>query len=73
MSNIGDSRLIVGYQNGNILQTKDHKPQDVEETLRIRNAGGDVVNVNGIYRINRIISVSRSIGDSYIDNLVICE
>ena len=54
------------------MATKDHKPEDIDETIRIKNAGGEVVCCNGIYRINKIISVSRSIGDSYINNLVVC-
>lgn len=72
--------------------TKDHKPQDPEETKRIEAAGHDVIKgmqiVNGKtlnvpreyierlqgqrtyeYRIDNIISVSRSIGDaSFKDN-----
>jgi serine/threonine protein phosphatase PrpC len=59
--NIGDSRCLIGKQNSEAYcMTTDHKPNLQEETDRITAAGGFV----GNNRIDGMLSVSRSIGDS---------
>ncbi len=56
--NLGDSRIVV-LQNGKIIKTKDHKPNDGHEKKRIINSGGCVEKG----RINGILNVSRAMGD----------
>jgi serine/threonine protein phosphatase PrpC len=62
--NIGDSRLTIVYKNGQSKQiTIDHKPDNVEETKRIENIGGEVyIDSEGTYRIGDL-SLSRAFGD----------
>jgi serine/threonine protein phosphatase PrpC len=59
MVNVGDSRCITLTQNGQVVITKDHKPDDYEELSRINNSGGFVVKS----RVNGTLSMSRSLGD----------
>lgn len=40
---------------------------------RLRNAGAKVEDICGTHRINKILSVSRSIGDKYMKEYVICK
>ena len=42
---------------------QDHKPSNELERERIENAGGSVMNINGIQRVNGSLAVSRSLGD----------
>jgi serine/threonine protein phosphatase PrpC len=60
VANAGDSRCI-SYTNDNkvIALSKDHKPDDEEEKMRIVKAGGYVSNG----RINDNLNLSRAIGD----------
>ncbi|KRX10914.1 Protein phosphatase 2C (PP2C)-like domain [Pseudocohnilembus persalinus] len=43
-ANLGDCRAIISKQNGEICQqlTRDHKPSDDKEKIRILNSGGNV-------------------------------
>ena len=56
---MGDSRCVVARNKKAHPLSKDHKPDDQEEKVRIEKAGGTVVNG----RINKIIDVSRAFGD----------
>ncbi len=44
MANVGDSRAILSAQNGKIIMplSKDHKPSEKNEHIRIHSAGGVV-------------------------------
>ena len=46
--------------------TEDHHPDRDDERARIEAAGGSVVNVWGVPRVNRILTLSRAIGDVYL-------
>jgi len=60
---VGDSRATL-YRNEHVMcQTRDHKPDDPEETERIVRAGGHVTHIGGIARTNGNISMSRALGD----------
>ena len=55
MAYLGDSRAIYSYDGGNQLfqVTRDHKPDDLKERMRIEKAGGKIykdtrIKVNGI-------------------------
>jgi len=60
MANAGDCRTIyLDKKEKKVYGTKDHKPDDAVETLRIENAGGWVTGG----RVLGINSVSRGLGD----------
>jgi len=62
--NLGDSRTVVFTPEGKILfETKDHKPDNPEEVKRIVNAGGKIVSIFGVKRVNGYLSLSRAMGD----------
>eukprot|EP01124_Arcella_intermedia_P026332 TRINITY_DN4920_c0_g2_i1.p1 TRINITY_DN4920_c0_g2~~TRINITY_DN4920_c0_g2_i1.p1 ORF type:complete len:572 (-),score=99.08 TRINITY_DN4920_c0_g2_i1:148-1863(-) len=67
ISNLGDSRAVLGRKAGvGLAITKDHKPEQPEETERIRSVGGFVKEPEkntDVYRVNGKISVSRALGD----------
>ncbi len=58
--NLGDSRLMIIRNNKIIFITKDHKPNDEFESVRIISAGGYLEND----RIDGRISLSRAFGNS---------
>lgn len=61
--NTGDSRLIITRNNQLLFTTKDHKPNEPEETARIIKNGG---RVSGGYAVNMLgngLALSRSLGD----------
>jgi serine/threonine protein phosphatase PrpC len=59
--NVGDSRsLIYRPDSGQILsETRDHHPHDLEESMRIRRAGGYVDHA----RVQGSLALSRALGD----------
>jgi len=70
--NAGDSRVVLGKADGSIVDgggtdkglTRDHKPEDPEETERIEKAGGRVEKTEGnVARVNGNLSVCRGFGD----------
>lgn len=66
-SNVGDLRIIL-YRDGKPYRlTYDHKALDDNEINRIRDQGGLVMK----NRVNGVLAVTRSLGDSYMKNLVI--
>ncbi len=62
--NVGDSRLIVAYNERAVAITEDHKPHLNTERLRIFKAGGHVNDL----RVNGILGVARSFGDFMFKN-----
>lgn len=60
VANAGDSRGVLCRSGKAIALSEDHKPQDVRESNRIKNAGGFV---NAVGRINGNLNLSRSLGD----------
>jgi len=64
VANIGDSRCVVAVHGTKAIDmSKDHKPRDEPELLRIRAAGARVT-YDG--RINRDLNLSRAFGESFI-------
>lgn len=57
--NCGDSRGFLSRSNIVEFETKDHKPSDPNEKLRIENSGGCVI----MDRVNGNLAVSRALGD----------
>lgn len=66
-SNVGDLRLIL-YRGGKPYRLSyDHKASDKNEINRIRDVGGLIMK----NRVNGVLAVTRSLGDSYMKELVI--
>lgn len=71
---VGDSRCLLVSPTVHLQLVKPHKPDSVDERKRIESTetGGSVIYVQGQWRVNGIINVSRSIGD-YTVKAVIAE
>lgn len=66
-SNVGDLRVVL-YRKGKPYRLSyDHKATDTNEINRIRNSGGLIMK----NRVNGVLAVTRSLGDSYMKDLVI--
>lgn len=65
--NVGDSRSVLARGGDACYLTEDHKPNSIEERSRIEKLGGKVTceKSDGCYRVNGILSVSRSIGKTF--------
>lgn len=75
IANIGDSYCIIVSKSGNVTEvTKDHKPSCETERKDIIARGGHVTNMRRLYndepRVNGYLSMSRSIGDNKIENVI---
>ncbi|XP_023297978.2 protein phosphatase 1E [Lucilia cuprina] len=71
---VGDSRCLLVSPTVHLQLVKPHKPDSADEKKRIESTetGGSVIFVQGQWRVNGIINVSRSIGD-YTVKAVIAE
>ncbi|KAL9655901.1 hypothetical protein ABK040_014555 [Willaertia magna] len=71
IANVGDSRIVL-YRNNNIIKngnvdiqynilklTMDHRPNEIDERRRVRDAGGNIYG----NRVNACLAVTRAIGD----------
>lgn len=69
-ANVGDSAayLACGKDADPIQLTEEHKASLESEKVRVKEAGGIVVWYGGGWRVNGSLAVSRSIGDSHLDN-----
>ncbi|CAG7850832.1 Protein phosphatase 2C homolog 1 Short=PP2C-1 [Serendipita indica DSM 11827] len=66
-ANAGDARAVL-CRNGEALRlTYDHKGSDAQESKRITDAGGFVMN----NRVNGVLAVTRSLGDSAMKDFVV--
>lgn len=63
VGNVGDSRGVMCDGRGNAIPLSfDHKPQQMRERKRIKEAGG-FVTFNGVWRVAGILATSRALGD----------
>ncbi|CAH1954044.1 unnamed protein product [Acanthoscelides obtectus] len=63
VANVGDSRGVMCDSKGNAIPLSfDHKPQQMRERKRIKEAGG-FVTFNGVWRVAGILATSRALGD----------
>lgn len=63
VANVGDSRGVMCDSRGNAIPISfDHKPQQMRERKRIKEAGG-FVTFNGVWRVAGILATSRALGD----------
>ncbi|KAG7663024.1 MgPP2CL-1 [[Candida] subhashii] len=66
-SNVGDSRIVLSRRGKPYRLSYDHKATDLNEMNRIRDSGGLIMK----NRVNGVLAVTRSLGDSYMKDLVI--
>lgn len=69
IANAGDSRIVLGKDSGAQRLTIDHRPTDESEARRIEECGGFVRD----HRVNGLLAVSRSLGDSFLSPMVTAE
>ena len=73
-ANIGDSRAVLSRNGTAIPLSRDHKPNDPIERSRIEATGGHIVfhghiddvtgvAIQGVYRVNGNLALSRAVGD----------
>lgn len=63
VANVGDSRGVMCDSKGTAIPLSfDHKPQQMRERKRIREAGG-FITFNGVWRVAGILATSRALGD----------
>ncbi|PRP74396.1 hypothetical protein PROFUN_10294 [Planoprotostelium fungivorum] len=72
VANVGDSEVVISRGGVATVLTHSHLPDKPEEKERIQRLGGIVVHY-GTWRVNGLLSVSRSIGDNGLDKLVIAD
>lgn len=75
VANVGDSRGVICDAKGNAVPLSfDHKPQQLKERNRIKEAGG-FITFNGVWRVAGILATSRALGDFPLKdrNLVIAK
>lgn len=69
VANVGDSRGVLCDKDGNTIPlSHDHKPYQLKERKRIKQAGG-FISFNGSWRVQGILAMSRSLGDYPLKNL----
>lgn len=69
--NIGDCRAILISRSGVQPLTTDHKAANEKEKQRIEEAGGLVLYVKGVARVNGRLAVTRAFGDAELQQYVI--
>lgn len=63
IGNVGDSRAVMGDQKGSTIPLSfDHKPNQLKERRRIKEAGG-FITFTGVWRVAGILATSRALGD----------
>jgi protein phosphatase PTC1 len=65
-ANVGDTRVVLCRAGKAYRLTYDHKGSDEHESKRITNLGGIMIN----NRVNGVLAVTRSLGDTYMKELV---
>lgn len=66
-SNVGDSRIVLSRKGKAYRLSYDHKASDKNEIDRVENSGGLILK----NRVNGVLAVTRSLGDSYMKDLVL--
>lgn len=80
VSHVGDSRCVIGMQNGSVRVTLDHEPDLPSERAKIEARGGSVEfhptpgakKGGGVHRVNKDLCMSRSFGDPRCKGVIDC-
>lgn len=69
---VGDSRALLASPDVPLQLVQPHKPDNLDEKQRIENmqSGGAIMFIQGQWRVNGIINLSRSIGDFSVPALI---
>jgi len=71
---VGDSEACLVKKSQDVLKFVEcHKPKFESERLRIEEKGGFVTELNGVYRVNGALAVSRAFGDIRLKAAVTAE
>jgi serine/threonine protein phosphatase PrpC len=74
IASLGDSRAVLSSLNDGkylaVRLTKDHTASDPIERASVEAAGGSVIPVNGVERVNGTLVVTRSIGDANLASVL---
>lgn len=74
VANVGDSRALLVRSDKSFHQlSTDHRPSNLKEKERIISRGGFFLHFNGIGRVNGILGVTRSFGDTILEELITAE
>ncbi|KAF0725811.1 hypothetical protein Ae201684P_018562 [Aphanomyces euteiches] len=74
VANIGDCRAVLFSSSWRATAlSKDQKPNCAEEKARIEAAGGIVLNIRGIPRVNGMLAVARAFGDLPLKRYIVAE
>ena len=68
VSNCGDCRCVMSFEDGTCLETIDHKANLPSEAKRINHAGSYVQNFGGVSRVGGVLAISRAFGDFFLKN-----
>lgn len=66
-ANVGDARAVLSRGGRAVRLTYDHKGSDLQEAIRIKDAGGFVMDD----RVNGVLAVTRSLGDNSMKDFVV--
>ncbi|KEP64796.1 UNVERIFIED_CONTAM: protein phosphatase 2C domain-containing protein [Hammondia hammondi] len=68
VANVGDSRAVLLHRDGSFTPlSRDQKPEQDTERLRVEAAGGRVF-LGPVPRVDNMLAVARSFGDFYMKN-----
>ncbi|GAB2214309.1 hypothetical protein Droror1_Dr00018651 [Drosera rotundifolia] len=73
ISNLGDCRAVLSRGGVAEALTKDHRADREDERKRVEDKGGYVGIHGGTWRVQGILSVSRSIGDAHLKDWIVAE
>jgi len=69
VANVGDTRAVLCKKNSTVRLSVDHTVKLVEEVQRVKDLGAEIIDD----RVKGMISVTRSIGDSFLHPYVIAD
>ncbi|KAL9270675.1 putative protein phosphatase 2C 14 [Drosera capensis] len=73
ISNLGDCRAVLCRGGVAEALTKDHRADREDERKRVEDKGGYVGIHGGAWRVQGILSVSRSMGDAHLKDWIVAE
>ncbi|CAL5438952.1 unnamed protein product [Camellia sinensis] len=73
VANVGDCKVVLSRNGVAHVLTTDHRLSREDERFRIESSGGYVHCINGVWRVNGSLAVSRAIGDLHLKQWVISE
>lgn len=71
IASLGDSRAVLSSYSGEdgklsaFQLTTDHVASDPIEKTLVEEKGGEIIKKNGVYRVNGVLAITRSIGGKH--------